>query len=310
MTEQRRVLVTGASGFIGRHTLPLLVALGYSVHAVSRGPVSELRHVAEWHTADLIAPGAARTLVQALRPSHLLHLAWTTRPGTFWNAPENLDWVAASLDLYRGFVAAGGRRMVVVGTCAEYDWSFSLLDEQTTPCKAGTVYGASKDALHRVLRHAAAQDGVSLAWGRVFWVYGPHEAELRLTPSVVLPLLRGEPALCGEGVAERDFMHVQDLAEALVMVLDSGVVGPVNLASGHCLALRDFIGMLADQIGRPDLIRLGARAQGRDEPPRLAASTKILSEHVGFRAKYDLTDGLADTVAWWRARQGQQERPR
>jgi nucleoside-diphosphate-sugar epimerase len=304
MTEHRRVLVTGASGFIGRHVLPGLVSRGYVVHAVGRAPVAERPNEVDWHAANLLAPGAMGALVQAIRPSHLLHLAWNATPGAFWTSPDNIDWVAASLELYRGFAAVGGQRAVFVGTCAEYDWSHAWLDEQTTPCNPGTLYGAAKDALHRVLRHAAAQDGVSLAWGRVFSVYGPYEAEPRLVPSIVLPLLRGEPAACGDGVVERDFMHVVDVAEALAMMLDCTYVGPVNLASGVCLPLRKIIGIIADQIGRPDLIRLGARPSQPNEPHRLAAATAILRERIGFAPRHGLVDGLAATIAWWRARQG------
>ena len=136
-----------------------------------------------------------------------------------------------------------------------HDW----LDELATPCNPATLSGATKDALYRVLRVAAAQDGVSLAWGRLFSVYGPYEAKRRLVPSVTWPLLRGEPAACGSGMVERDFLHVEDAAEALAAILDSGYEGPVNIASGLCLPLRDIIGMIAEQIGRSDLTRLGAR---------------------------------------------------
>lgn len=300
MTDSRAVLVTGASGFIGRHVLPCLVSRDYAVHAVGRTPMADLPPGVIWHSADLLSPGAARALMRAIRPSYLLHLAWTTSPGVFWSATDNADWVAASLDLYRNFAAVDGRRAVFVGTCAEYDWSHDWLDEQATPCSPETLYGVAKDALHRVLRHTAARDGVALAWGRIFSVYGPHEPEQRLVPSIVRPLLRGEPALCGEGIVERDFLHVSDMAGALAATLDSTYVGTVNIASGLCVPLRDIIRMVADQMGRPDLIRLGAHSPRVFEPLRLAAATAILRERVGFTPYYGLSDGLADTIAWWR----------
>lgn len=147
---------------------------------------------------------------------------------------------------------------------------------------------------------AAVQDGVSLAWGRLFFMYGPHEAPNRLVPDVVQALLRGVPALCGPGTAERDFMHVANVGGALAATLDSAHVGPVNIASGQCVPIREVVQTLAGLIGRPDLARLGARRAPKDEPRRLAANVTVLRESVGFTPRFALAEGLADTLAWWR----------
>jgi nucleoside-diphosphate-sugar epimerase len=281
-----RVLVTGGGGFIGRHAVPLLRTRGFEVHAPTHAE------------ADLLAPGVAAALVARLRPTHLLHLAWNATPGRFWTAPDNLDWVAASLALHRAFVAAGGRRAVFAGTCAEYDWSGPLLDEGTTPCTPATLYGTAKDALRRLVQ--ASPEGVSLAWGRVFFLYGPQEAPGRLVPDVVSALLAGQEARCGTGLVQRDFMHVADVAGALVALVESDVTGPVNIASGDCVPLRQVIDEVARQIGRPELLRYGARPSPAGEPARLAAATRRLREQVGFTPRFGLAEGLAETIAWWR----------
>lgn len=287
MSQPRRVLVTGAGGFIGRHAVPLLKHRGFEVHTFDRTQ------------ADLLQPGVPAALIARVRPTHLLHLAWITTPGRYWTAPENLDWVAASLALFRAFASTGGQRAVVAGTCAEYDWSFDQLDEAATPCTPRTLYGITKDSLRRLVE--ASPQGVTVAWGRVFFLYGPHEAAGRLVPDVITSLLAGREALCGEGVAERDFMHVEDVAGALVALLDSSVAGPVNIASGICLPVRDVIHTIAAQIGRPDLVRLGVRPSPAGEPPRLAASVNRLMHEVGFQPTRRLDDGLAETIKWWDA---------
>jgi len=295
-----RVLVTGASGFVGRHTIPALLARGFEVHGAARTAI-DLPGVVQ-HRVDLLDVGAVARLMGATRPSHLLHLAWTVTPGAFWTTPDNLDWVAASLHLYRAFAAAGGRRIVGVGSCAEYDWGGDLLDEAATPCRPGTLYGVAKHALHQVLATAAGQDGISLAWARLFFLYGPHEAEARLVPDVTLALLRGRPARCGNGLGSRDFMHVADAGAALAAVLDSGHAGPVNVASGECVRIRDVILGVAGIVGRPDLLQLGARPSSPGDPPRLAAEVGILTR-LGFRPGHTLATGLPATVEWWRARE-------
>ncbi len=291
MTDGRRVLVTGAGGFIGRQAVPLLRAHGFEVHAPNR------------MEADLLAPGVPAALIERVRPTHLLHLAWNATPGQFWNAADNLDWVAASLALFRAFAAAGGTRAVCAGTCAEYDWSHSELDDKITPCAPATLYGVAKDCLRRLL--AASPEAVSVAWGRVFFLYGPDEAPVRLVPHVITSLLAGREALCGDGLAERDFMHVADVAGALVALLESAVEGPVNIASGECVRLRDVIQSIGTRIGRPELIRIGARPSPANEPPRLAASVHRLSEEVGFHPARNLADGISETIDWWVGRGAQ-----
>src|SRR5262249_16760441 len=122
-----KVVVTGASGFIGRHSLPALVARGHEVHAMARRALQLPRLPA--HVCDLLDPHATAALIARVRPTHLLHFAWYAVPGKYWTAPENLDWVAATLHLLRGFAASGGQRVVMAGTCAEYDWSHPTLSE-------------------------------------------------------------------------------------------------------------------------------------------------------------------------------------
>ena len=241
-----------------------------------------------------------RALLERLRPSHLLHLAWTVTPGAFWATRENLDWTAASLGLYRSFVAAGGRRFIGAGTCAEYDWSAPCvaapLDEATSPCRPATLYGVAKDSLRRMLASAGALDGVSFAWGRLFFLYGPREKPGRLVADAVARLLHGEPFETTAGTQRRDFLHVADVGAAFAALAASTVEGPVNIASGDDRPLAELLGLVAERLEGAGLLRLGARPMPPNEPARLAASVRRLREEVGFIPAFDLAQGIDDTV--------------
>lgn len=293
-----RVLVTGAGGFIGRHSLAALSARGFEVHAVTRAAF--LPGAAACHAVDLLDHVATATLVASVQPTHLLHFAWTVAPGQFWSTRENLDWSAATLALYRAFVAAGGRRFVGAGTCAEYDWSPARvtgpLDERTSSCNPATLYGIAKHATHGMLAAAAALDAISLAWGRIFFLYGPGEKSGRLVSDVVAQLLRGEPVDTTAGTQRRDFLHVADVAGAFAALIASDVEGPVNIASGEAQPLATLLGEIARQTGAGHLLRLGARPMSPNEPAQLAAATHRLRAEVGFAPRFDLVSGVADTI--------------
>ena len=132
----KRVLVTGATGCIGRHILPGLLATGWEVHGVSSRDRDQAAGPVRWYRADLLDASQTESLVATVRPSHLLHLAWYIAPGKWAMAPDNLRWVRASLNLLQSFQAHGGTRVVTAGSCLEYDWHYGYCAEERTPCKA------------------------------------------------------------------------------------------------------------------------------------------------------------------------------
>jgi len=296
----KRVLLTGATGFIGRHCLPPLLANGYEVHAVaSQAPREDIPEVF-WHQIDLMDVSRISKLVVDVQPTHLLHLAWFTVPGKYWTSSENLRWVRASLDLLQVFAQHGGQRVVMAGSCAEYDWRYGYCSEQVTPLIPSTLYGYCKHSLQIVLNAFAEQAGLSAAWGRVFFLYGPHEHRTRLVPSVVNAVLWGESARCSHGEQIRDFLYVQDVADAFVALLESRVSGAVNIASGHPIKLEDIVYRIAEKVGRQDLIQLGTLPVSANEPPLLVADVSRLSSEVGWSPRYDLDTGLEQTIGWWK----------
>jgi nucleoside-diphosphate-sugar epimerase len=299
----KRVLLTGASGFVGRHCLPGLLARGYEVHAVrsKEGLTVGPPTAPFWHQADLLNTAQVSRLLEQVRPTHLLHCAWYAVPGKYWSSPENLRWVEASLHLFKTFSTSRGKRVVGVGSCAEYDWSDGHCSEQVTPLTPTTLYGSCKHELQLMLDTLGKQTGLSTAWGRLFFLYGPHEYEERLVASIIRSILRQEPALCSHGEQVRDFLYVQDAADALVALLDSDVTGAVNIASGVPVRLLEVIREIAAQLERPDLIKLGARPAALSEPPLLVADVGRLRNEVGWTPQHELTQGLTETINWWKS---------
>jgi len=292
-----RVLVTGATGFIGRQVLAALSGGPHEVHAVSRGRPPAGLAANAWHAVDLLEPGAPARLITAAQPEAILHAAWYAAHGRFWTARENLRWVDVSLDLAGRFAESGGRRFVGVGTCAEYDWSYGYCSESTTPLRPATLYGACKDATRSVLERLCAGAGVSFAWGRIYHLHGPGEPEGRLVRAVIEALVAGQPARCSHGRQVRDFLHVADVASALVAILEAPVVGPVNVGSGEPATIRSIVEMLAELVGRRDLPVFGAVQAAAGDPPVLVPDVHRLRSEVGWAPRFTLREGLRATLA-------------
>jgi len=285
----KRVLVTGASGFIGRQTIGPLLERGYEVHAVGRNSTDPR---AQWHHANLLDQGQRRQMVRAVRPDSLIHCAWFTKHGAYWEAAENLDWVAASLDLARFAVDSGTSRLVIAGTCAEYDWTNgpSRPWREDEACQPASLYGKAKDALHRLLTPFAASAGAGLVWARLFHLYGPYEPPARLVPWLLTSLREGRHAVIGSANAVRDFMHSADAGRALAHLLDSDATGAINVASGQPVRLGALAGMVAALAERPDLLALSDARPA--SPPVVVADTTALRA-TGFSPSITLHDGLA-----------------
>jgi nucleoside-diphosphate-sugar epimerase len=300
----KRVLVTGGSGFIGREAIPFLLARGYEVHVAGRSRAQTVPPVTGekapyYHYCDLLRDDC-QPLVGKIQPTHLLHFAWYAEHGAFWWALDNLDWVAASLRLVRAFASSGGARAVFAGTCAEYDWSFHTLDEVATPLNPTTLYGISKASLYRILNFGADRLQMSMAWGRIFFPYGPRDQPGRLLSTVIDKVSTGEIVPCSDGNQIRAFIYVEDVARAFVELLDSAVEGAVNIATDKLYSVREVVARAARLCGGEPLVRFGAKPSQPNEPPFIGASVRRLYDEVKFKPRFDLDRGLEATVRFRR----------
>ena len=300
----KKVVVTGASGFIGRQILPLLKGTSLEVHAVtSKMPPEELKAFATWHTVNLLDAQRVSAFCKNVQADRLMHLAWYDGVHDRKRSLENMAWVEASLHLIRNFVESGGERIVYAGSCAEYDWNYGYCQEESTPTTPHTFYGQCKNSLHNILEKYCQQKGVSYACGRIFFVYGPHEFEDRLVAYIVNALLRNQRANLTHGNQLRDYLHVADVADALMKLLESKMTGPVNIASGRPVTLRTIANMIGKKLNKSELLSYSSREGKVDNHPVVLANTARLRDDLKWTPAYDLEEGITSTIDWWRNKQ-------
>lgn len=303
--SRRRVLLTGAAGFIGSQIARLLVKEGHDVFALIR-PDADRWRIADIEPDLAIIEGDLNDLdaltphLRTVRPDICLHFAWRGGLGQA-EAEENLSALSLSLELLRTMYDVSCSRFASVGTCFEYDVREPRLSESTT-LRPQKLYGACKKALFEVTQEFSALTGISTVTPRVFYAYGPYEDERRLVPSIVLSLLRDVPAPVTAGEQVRDYLHVEDVASAIWRVAASEVTGAVNIASGEPVTIAQVATRVGELLGRPELVRLGAIPYRIDEPMRVLGDPTLLRQTLCWEPRFALDQGLADTIEWWQAR--------
>ena len=301
-----KVVVTGAGGFIGSNLTQVLLQTGNEVHAIVRPSsdpwrLAHLRSHSSLYVAgfDLKDTAGVRRYLDGIRPDLCVHLAWSPTPGRDLDGSANLGSLVASVSLLETLAAVRCRRVLMAGTCVEYDTDLGYLSE-TSATKPRTFYAASKLALQVFTSRFARVGGLDYAWMRFFYLHGPYESRRRLVPSVILRLLRDEPAAVTGGQQVKDYLHVSDAVSAILAVATSELSGVVNIGSGQPVTVREIVERIGGILGRSHLLRIGALPYAEHDPMFVCANTGLLRNLTGWSPRFGLADGLADTVAWWR----------
>ena len=283
-----RVLLTGGTGFVGSRVLPLLEE--HEVLCVSRDPVRlPQRRGMKAIAADLGRDGDWITEIARFRPDWCLHLAWEGRPDySLGHCRANLD---AGLRLVGAVARSGVKRVVVAGTCAEYGLASGAVAEESVPIARG-LYGATKHAQLTMLETVARESGFNYQWARVFFVYGPGQGQGSLIPSLQASYASGRKADIRTPATFQDFVHVEDVASALVALMASETPsGIFNVGSGQPTSVGHVANLAADYYKRPRLFERLPGGHG------FWADTHKIHASTGWCARIGIEEGVAKTLA-------------
>lgn len=265
------VLLTGATGFVGRQILNALQDRGATVRLVLRHSSntdtlpSDLVATAI-RTDDLFAQSASWWAHQCASIDTVVHSAWFVEPGAYLQSAINLDCLTGTLNLAKGAAQAGASRFVGIGTCIEYDLAEGYLSTNT-PLNPTTPYSAAKAAAYLALKEWLPTQACAFAWCRLFYLHGPGEDSRRFVPYLRAKLEAGEPADLTSGNQVRDFLDVRVAGQMIADVALSNRQGAINICSGIPITIRELAEQIAGQYNRLDLLRFGARPENLVDPP-------------------------------------------
>ncbi len=302
--DQRAVLVTGASGFLGRHVCRHLAARGATVHAITRSDPGEqslensMEAVVRWHQLDLQDASAVRETVKGIAPDATIHLASLVKGSRDHSLvlPMFEANLRSTVHLLAAATESGCRRFVQAGSLEE--------PAASDPAPAASPYAVAKAAAAEYCRYYHHAYDLSVALARIFMVYGPGlQDENKLVPYVISHLLSGKAVELSSGARAVDWVYVDDVAEGLVRLacLEAIEPEPVDLGSGDLETVGDLVRQIYDQLGEEAEPPLGTLTDRANETVR-RANTKDTWKRTGWRPKTALDDGLAATIDWFRQR--------
>lgn len=291
MNSFKKVILTGASGLIGKESIEPLKRSGFEIYALTIDKNNPDIGI-NWVPCDLFDTANVKNIFAKIKPSHLLNFAWVTT-GDYLTSNINFDFLGAGLNLIKCFKENGGTRAVFSGTCFEYEFKNELLKEdfKTDP---KTVYAKCKNHLRELTELYCSQNGISFGWGRIFYVLGHGENEKRLTAHIISSLKNGKEVTVNNGALIRDYMYTKDIAGAFVKFLDSNVEGIVNICTGKGISLKDYAFMIAEKMQSPELLTV--LEEPSMQPPIIVGNNEKLINEVGYKIQHSTEQAVENIL--------------
>ncbi len=300
---RKKLLLTGATGFIGQSCLNVLENLEFEIHALYHNQAANrCSSNVSWHHCDILNFQQTASILEKIQPDYLIHTAWFVEHKVFWTSEKNIDYIAATINLYKEFSLHGGKKCVVIGSCAEYDQTCTDCDENNTPLIPNVLYGIAKKQTFELLTQLKKDNPhyASFSWVRLFNIFGPHENPNRLIPYIFSCYFQGFPPNLNYPSAIRDHLYVDNLAEILIALFQTNIEGAINIGQGIEISIAKLTEIIQtryfNNLPLPRYVD-----NSLDYPNRFIP---ILNKLHKLKLKNNISfdEGLERTFKWWASR--------
>ena len=288
----KKVLVTGATGLIGKELIVPLKERGFDIYALTIDKNNPDNGV-NWIPCNIFNQTEVQKICSEIKAQYLLNMAWCTT-GDYLSSQINYDFLSAGINLLKSFAENGGKRIVFTGTCFEYKFKNAPLKETDTLDAEKTTYTFCKNILRQIAGFYSVQNKLSFAYGRIFYVYGRQENKTRLTGMVIDKLSKNEEVIIKSGNLQKDYMYAKDIAGAFTALLDSKVEGIANICTGKPIYIKDFVKTIAQKMGKEHLVIF--KDEPSNQPPIIAGDNTRLLKEVGYKIKYNLEEAISEVI--------------
>ncbi|MFT6765298.1 MAG: UDP-glucuronate decarboxylase [Alteromonas naphthalenivorans] len=253
----KKIIITGANGFIGRHLIPFFEQEYqlYGFYLEHNTTIEKFPYI-NWIKVNLKDFMATSHAIKEISPDGLIHLAWNIQDPNYQTSIENFEWVAASLNIIKAFGENKGKRLLIAGSCIEYDWGRTNFSEKCSHLNWQLPYANAKNSLHKMTQCLSSLYSFSYVWTRIFYLYGPHQPSRCLIPSIINNLSQDKKIQCNDSSQFLDYLHVHDVAQGIYKAFISDHNGPINICSSQGTKVKDIALALAEKLNKKTLITL------------------------------------------------------
>lgn len=300
-----RVLLTGATGFIGSHLLERLLAMKFPVAILIRNSsdtwrINEFMDRAVVIRGDLSDAQAVQKPVSDFAPNILVHSAWYGVENRFRNEYEQLLLnLSYTTDLLKIIENTNIKKIIGFGSQGEYGPQSEPIDEHIKPCPT-TFYGTAKLCVFNILDMFCRNKNIDFSWMRLFSIYGPKDNDSWLIPMVINKILSSEEPALTEGRQLWDFLFVDDAVDAIIgMIMSDNCQGIFNLGSGSAITIRQVVEKIRDIINPSVSLGFGRIPYRPDQVMFLQAKTDKLRAAVSWNPRISIDTGIQQTISWY-----------
>jgi nucleoside-diphosphate-sugar epimerase len=289
-----KVLLTGPDGFIGAAFARATLRAGHEVAGLflpGRLPPPGTEAIVRLDGSLALPPWKA---IDRFAPDACVHTAWVTAPSEYLNSPANDLFLSWSRDFLAQLTRLGVKHLVGLGTCIEYQAGPEPMSETQTPVAPQSRYAQGKDALRRFGEDLARDQGVTFAWTRIFYPYGPGEHPERLCSSLIRRLARGQTVALRTPDSRKDYLYIEDVARAILRILESGWSGAINVGTGTGVTVAELAATIGRLLGRGSGWERAEPAAIDPYPCVVADATRLKS--LGWQPQVALGPGLRQLI--------------
>lgn len=269
----KKIIVTGITGAIGQYISEPLKELGFEVYGIGRRDfdTSDFNYI----KADINNYFEIENIFNKIQAKYLIHLAWDLSKGYF-HSSVNFDMLTSSINILKYFKNNGGKKAIYIGTYAEYSFD-NVPAKEYDKLNPTSVYAKCKNYLREISELYCKNNGIDFCWARLFNTYGENDNNTRLFPYLINTLKNNKKVSINHSQLEKDYIYAGDIAKILSLIINSDVTGIINICSGKGIKLKDLAIMIAEKLGKIDLLELNEF--NTDEPLKsIGDNSRIINE--------------------------------